>query len=441
VNKPLHIAMFVGSFPVPSETFIIRQVTGLLDLGHEVDLYADTRGDLTAPRPGAVNRYQLLQRTTFMDLPVECAPWELPAFPANGETWIPGASSPIANEARLTQAAVLKERCRARNPTLTEQVLSESEYGYRALSLSALHRLDRLSGLSRRYDVIHAQFGPVGESFRFTAELWDAPYIVSFHGYDFCTVPRREGPHCYDRLFQTAELVTVNSNYTWHRLSQLGCPEAKLRKLPMGVDPGDWNFSERRPGSVIRLITVARLVEIKGHEYCLRALAEARSRHPELRYDIVGDGGERKRLEALTRELGLQDVVTFHGTLAGPALKSLLDTAHVFLLCSVNVSGDQEGQGLALLEAQACGVPVIATRHGGLPESVEEGSSGWLVPERDVAALARQMGTALEQAEQWPAMGRRGRAWVEQHFDVKTLNKQLAEFYQERIMARQHARP
>jgi colanic acid/amylovoran biosynthesis glycosyltransferase len=439
VNRPLRIAMFIGSFPVPSETFIVRQVTGLLDLGHEVDLYADTRGDLTAPRPAAIDQYHLLERTTFMDLPPECAPWELPAWPATGQTWIPGASSPIENQDRLSRAAVVQERCHARNPKLAEQVLSESNYGYRALSLSALHRLDRLSGLARQYDVVHAQFGPVGESFRFASELWHAPYLVSFHGYDFCAVPRREGLHCYERLFQAADLVTVNSRYTWNRVCHLGCPEAKLRKLPMGVDVLDWNFCERRPAEVIRLITVARLVEIKGHEYCLRALAQARTRHPELHYDIVGDGAERGKLEALTRELGLQDVVRFHGTQAGPSLKSLLDAAHLFLLCSVDVSGDQEGQGLALLEAQACGLPVIANRHGALPESMVEGGSGWLVAERDVAALARQITVGIEHADAWPAMGRRGRAWVEQHFDIRTLNKQLAEFYQERIMARQRS--
>jgi len=431
--------MFVGAFPVPSETFIARQIAGLLDLGHEVDIYADTRGDLTAPRPAEVDRYHLLERTTFMDLPPECAPWELPAWPADGETWIPGAPAPLRNQDRLARAAIVRERCRAQNARLTDQVLDEAEYGYRALSLSALHRLDRLSGIPRQYDAVHAHFGPMGESFRFTRDLWQAPYIVSFHGYDFCTVPRREGRDCYARLFQTADLVTVNSNYTWNQVRSLGCVEARLRKLPMGFDPSACSFAERRPAPVIRLISVARLVAIKGHEYCLRAVAEARSRVP-LHYDVVGEGEERGKLETLAQELGLQDVVTFHGAMTGPALNSLLNAAHLFLLCSVDVHGDQEGQGLALVEAQACGLPVIATRHGGLPESMIEGGSGWLVPERDVAALAGRIAEAVDCSNEWPAMGRRGRAWVEEHFDVRTLNKRLADFYRESIMERQHSR-
>jgi colanic acid/amylovoran biosynthesis glycosyltransferase len=429
MNRPLRIAMFVGAFPVPSETFILRQIVGLLDLGHDVDLYADTCGDVAGSHP-EVERYRLLERTTFMDLPPECAPWELPAWPEDGETWLPGASRPIPNRERLSRAETIKARCLERTPVLTEQVLSEAHYGYRARSLSALHRLDRLSALDRRYDVLHAHFGPVGECFRFARQLWKAPLVISFHGYDFSTVPRREGRDCYARLFGDADLITVNSDYTRAEVQKLGCPETKLCKLPVGFDPGAFEFKERWAAGPIRLLTVARLVEIKGHEFCLRAIAEARRRHPELCYDIVGDGPQRKKLEALTDELKLRDIVTFHGTQLGPALKPLLDAAHLFALCSVSVEGDREGQGLALLEAQACGLPVIATRHGALPEGMVDGQSGWLVPERDVSALAGRIGFALDHADEWPAMGRAGRRFVEERFDIRELNRQLVSHYE-----------
>jgi colanic acid/amylovoran biosynthesis glycosyltransferase len=433
MNRPLRIATFVGAFPVPSETFILRQITGLLDLGHEVDLYADARVDSAGPTQPEVERYRLLERTTFMDLPPECAPWELPAWPEDDETWVPGASEPIPNRERLARAECVKVRCHERAPALTEQVLNEADYGYRARSLSALHRLDRLCSIDRRYHVLHAHFGPVGESFRFARELWKAPLVVSFHGYDFSTVPRREGRDCYARLFEAADLITVNSDFTRGEVHKLGCPEAKLRKLPMGLDPGAFEFKERRASGPVRLITVARLVEIKGHEFCLRAVAEARRNQPELHYDIVGDGPQRKKLEALTDELMLRDIVTFHGTQTGPALKSLLDAAHLLMLCSVNVEGDQEGQGLALLEAQACGLPVIATRHGALPEGVLDDKSGWLVPERDVPALAGRIGFALDHAGEWPAMGIAGRRFAEERFDIRELNRQLVSHYDEAV--------
>src|SRR5215213_8014511 len=112
---PLRIAMFVGTFPVPSETFILRQITGLLDLGHEVDIIAEARGDLTGPVQPEVDQYQLLERTVFLDLPQECSPWEIPAWPENGETWIPGASIALSNRDRLAQAEPMVARCRLRN--------------------------------------------------------------------------------------------------------------------------------------------------------------------------------------------------------------------------------------------------------------------------------------------------------------------------------------
>jgi colanic acid/amylovoran biosynthesis glycosyltransferase len=440
MSHPLRIAMFVGCFPVPSETFILRQVTGLIDLGHHVDIFADTRGDPEAPVQPEVARYDLIDRTTFMDMPPECAPWELPAWPEDGETWVPGAVKPIPNRERLARAEPMKERCLKRVPDLTMQALSEEHYGYRARSLSALYRLDRLSALPGRYDILHAHFGPVGESFRFARELWDAPLVVSFHGYDFSTVPRKEGNKCYSRLFGAADLIAANSNYTRCCLEQLGCPSQKLHKLPVGLDPDEFVFKERTHSQPVRLITVGRLVAIKGHEFCLRALAEVRRRHRDLRYDVVGDGPLRGRLDALTGELGLRDIVTFHGTKTGNELKQWLDAAHLFLLCSVRVEGDQEGQGLALQEAQACGLPVIATRHGALPEGILENESGWLVPEKDVDALAECLKVCLEQPERWPVMGRVGRQFVASQFNIRQLNQQLQRLYENCIQKYQAAR-
>jgi len=162
MNTPLRIAFFAGQFPVVSETFILRQITGLLDLGHDVDIFSDARPEPGAPRHAAVAKHRLLERTTCMDMPPECAPWELPVLPLAGETWLPGASEAIPNWKRLADALPALGRCLERAPVLTEQALSEVHSGHRARSLSALYRLDRLSALPGGYDVLHAHFGRVG---------------------------------------------------------------------------------------------------------------------------------------------------------------------------------------------------------------------------------------------------------------------------------------
>jgi colanic acid/amylovoran biosynthesis glycosyltransferase len=431
MKNPLRIATFVGQFPVVSETFILRQITGLLDLGHEVDIFSDTRGELTGPVQTEVAKYRLLDRTTYMDMPLECAPWELPAWPLAGETWVPGASEPVPNWKRFADALPALRRCLEHAPDLTEQVMSPEHYGFQAQSLSALYRLNRLLALPGGYDVVHAHFGPVGGSFRFVRELWRAPLVVSFHGYDFTTLPRKQGTGIYQKLFETADAVTVNSEFTRGRLAALGCPEAKLHLLPVGVDLAAFPFAERRRQSdePVRLLTVARLVEIKGHEFVLRALARVRTLHPEIRYDLVGDGPLGKTLAALVLELGLQDIVTLHGARDSVFVAELMMESHLAVLGSVGIEGDAEGQGLFLQEAQACGLPVVATRHGAFPEGMVPGQSGFLVPERDVDELARQLASLIAHPEAWPEMGRCGRAFIEQRYDIRRLNESLVELY------------
>jgi len=433
MNKPLRIAFFVGQFPVVSETFILRQITGLLDLGHVVDIFSDARPEPGSPMHAAVAKYRLLHRTTYMDMPPECVPWELPVLPLAGETWLPGAAEALPNWKRLADALPALGRCLERAPALTEKALSEEHSGHRARSLSALYRLDRLSGLSGGYDVLHAHFGPVGESFRFARELWRAPLVVSFHGFDFSTLPRKQGPLIYEKLFAAADLVTVNSEYTQSRVTQLGCPQSKLRRLPVGLDLDAFPFQRRtrRVGEPVRMLTVARLVEIKGHEFVIRAVARARRRHPELHYDIVGDGPLRKELDALIEELDLGDVVTLHGALDDAFIRDLMARAHLAIQASVNVEGDQEGQGLFLQEAQACGLPVLATLHGALAEGLVPGQSGFLVPERDVAALAGRLEFLLENPELWPEFGECGRQFVARRYDIRVLNEQLVQLYRD----------
>jgi colanic acid/amylovoran biosynthesis glycosyltransferase len=433
VNDRLSIAMFVGAFPVVSETFILRQIKGLLELGHEVDIYADTRGELDGPLHSEVAACRMMERTTFMDLPPDAAPWEMPVRPLMGQTWIPGASRPMHNSLRLARALPHALRCLAREPRLTRRVLSRAEYGFQAESLSALFRLSSLTRRRCRYDVLHAHFGPIGNSFRFARELWQAPLMVSFHGYDFCTLPRQQGAGMYQRLFETADVITVNSDFTRGRVKALGCANEKLRMLPVGLDLGKFPFRERRPGEnePVRIITVARLVEIKGHEYAVRAMGHLRARGFNVRYDIVGDGPLRGKLEALIAELGLQDIVTLHGARDGLFIETLMASAHLALLASVNIEGDAEGQGLFLQEAQACGLPVIATQHGALPEGLLADHSGYLVAERDANALADRLEFLMTHPEKWPELGRAGRAFAERRYNIQWLNERLVTIYRE----------
>src|SRR5262249_48950925 len=101
MSRSLRIAMIAGSFPVTSETFILRQITGLLDLKHDVRIFADSKPEDHSPQHSEVLSYGLPARTTYIDGPAESLVWELPVYPLTGTTWPPGASSSIPNWRRL----------------------------------------------------------------------------------------------------------------------------------------------------------------------------------------------------------------------------------------------------------------------------------------------------------------------------------------------------
>src|SRR4029079_8769023 len=241
----------------------------------------------------------------------------------------------------------------------------------------------------------------------FARDVWQAPLVVTFHGYDYCAVPREKGRHVYDRLFQHADLCTIHSEYGRGRLIELGCPAEKLCRLPVGIDLAQITYRARTlmPGEEVRILTVARLVPIKGISDALEAIAQLDNRGIAVRYDVVGDGPERPNLEQHIRRLDLEHIVKIHGAQDSNTVTRMLDDAHIFLLPSINLDGDQEGTPVSLMEAQAAGLPVVASSTGGIPEVVRDGITGRLFPERNVAVLVEQLIDVIQHSERWPEIG------------------------------------
>src|SRR4051794_4681972 len=168
----MRVAFFLGGFPLVSETFILRQITGLSDLGHGVDVFAGTRPEAGQPVHPEVVTYDLLSRTHYVDMPAESGYWEMPVWPVTGRTWPPGSATPTLNALRVIRAVPQFVTSFVAAPRLALKVINPREYGYQARSLSALYRLATVCRGARRYDVAHAHFGPVGDSFRFVGEVF-----------------------------------------------------------------------------------------------------------------------------------------------------------------------------------------------------------------------------------------------------------------------------
>jgi colanic acid/amylovoran biosynthesis glycosyltransferase len=189
----------------------------------------------------------------------------------------------------------------------------------------------------------------------------------------------------------------------------------------------------------VRFIGVGRMVEKKGFDDALGALARMRAEAdaPAATLTLIGDGPLRTSLEAQAAQLGLGDKVRFTGLLPHARVAEELARAHVFVLPSrTSKSGDMEGIPVALMEAMAQGMPVLATRHSGTPELVEHDVSGLLCEEGDRAALAANMGAIARAPERWTAMGAAGAAKVRAEFDLEVWNDRLLE-----RLVRLHAEP
>lgn len=297
-----------------------------------------------------------------------------------------------------------------------------------------LPEIARLGGV----DLLHCHFGYRGHLAAALRSLGliDAKIITTFHGVDMSAELTRKGADFYNLLFRFGELFLPVSEMWARRLLELGCDPARIAVHHVGIDCSRNEFRERRleprSNAPVRLITVGRLVEKKGHKYTLQAIAKLRDERPDLpiMLDVVGGGALLETLKEEASDLQIEDRVTFHGALSHSHTLALLDEATIFILPSVTAEdGDMEGIPVSLMEAMARGLIVISTFHSGIPELVESGVNGFLVPERDVAALASTIEHSVRSAPRWPDMLRAGRHTVEAGFDRRKLGNRLIELY------------
>jgi len=314
--------------------------------------------------------------------------------------------------------------------------LNVFKYGKTTLSLKLLYTLIPFLD-EKDFDIIHCHFGPNGILGVCLKEIGiPGEYITSFHGYDVNCYPKIMGENVYNVLFKKGDLFTANTNFTRQKVIKLGCDKNKIKILPVGLKIERFKFYPRKVqhGESIEILTVGRLVEEKGHEYAIRAIAEVVKKHKNTEYIIAGDGYLRNSLENLSLELGIHKRVNFLGAVDQNEVLQLYHNVKIFILPSIRArNGAEEGQGLVLQEAQSSGPPIISTFVGGIPEGVIDGKSGFLVPEKNIDALAEKLEYLIGHPEIWLEMGECGRKYVEEKYDMKKLNKKLVEIYQNLI--------
>ncbi len=313
---------------------------------------------------------------------------------------------------------------------------------------SAWYALTGRSGTLERamagggFDVIHAHFGHNGIYAMGLARRLGLPLVVSLHGRDVSVLAggdkfRPAWWHYlvrYRRLFREASVFLAASQDLEDLFVAAGCPAEKVEVFRLGIDleafrPEDGGEPDGDPV----VLMIGRFVEKKGHVFGIRAAARARASGARFRLTIVGEGPLGAEYRSLARSLGVEDILDLPGAVPHAEVKRLLQTAAVLVAPSCVAGNRDRDSGLIVAkEASACGVPVIGTVHGGIPDIVEHDRTGFLVPERDDGAIAGHLVDLLGDPERRREMGRAGRAKMEREYDIVERVRAL-EFVYDRV--------
>jgi glycosyltransferase involved in cell wall biosynthesis len=281
----------------------------------------------------------------------------------------------------------------------------------------ALKRFLRASGAQ----AVLAEFGPSGVAAMDACQELRLPLVVHFHGYDAYHRDVLEGPpgRRYPAMFQQAGAIVAVSAAMERQLLSLGAPRKKLHLNPYGVDLD--RFQGARPDQAGPLfVAVGRFVDKKAPLLTLLAFSRLAAEAPTARLMMVGDGPLLEACRQLRAALGLQERVELPGPRSPEEVAALFQRARAFVQHSVTTEyGDSEGTPLSILEASAAGLPVIATRHAGIPEVVADRESGLLVDEGDVEGMARAMARLVAEPETAAGLGAAGRRRIQAGYSME----------------------
>jgi len=261
-----------------------------------------------------------------------------------------------------------------------------------------------------RPELLHAHFAtePTAAARELAAEL-RVPFTFTAHGYD---IYRRPPADFADRASAASAVITVSEANARYIVKTFGVPTAQIHVIPCGVDAERFSPHGKRlePPHVV---CVARLRPVKNLGLLLEACASLRARGVEFRCTVIGDGSCRDELEAMRARLGLARVVEFAGAAEQAEVLAWWQRATIAALTSTS-----EGMPVSLMEAAACGVPAVAPAVGGIPELVEDGVTGLLVPVGDTQALSAALEQLLRNPELAARMGMAARRRVEERFSL-----------------------
>jgi len=397
----------IRMFPQVSETFIANEILSLERLGVPVRIYSYRR-------------------------PQETVEHECVRLIQSPITYLPDPLLNHVPELVVAQFAIARAepgRYRAALRHVASASISDRsiepwkrllQAGYLALQL-------KQSDVER----LHAHFAHGSTHVAMLASmLTGLPFSFSAHARD---IYNNASPRLLQEKIQAADLVVTCTRANQQHLQSM-VPQQDAGKIELAYHGVD--LAKFAPDEAARIeepplvLSVGRLVEKKGLANLVQACRALNEKDISFRCEIVGEGPERPRLEMLIRALGLERIVSLTGVCTQEELVERYRGASVFALpCNVLANGDRDGIPNVLIEAMACGLPLVSTPVSGIPELIESGQSGLLVPPGNPVELAAAIELLLRDRELGERLARRARATVEERFDSTVCARRIASLF------------
>lgn len=394
------VAVLVPILPDISHTFIYREVLAMKDYGAEFVVIALEEGDYTVLHPEARELLKLATFTPKLSLGryMLCYLYFSLRFPR-----------------RMAELIRLYQPYAGKDPLLFLR-LDQYHNSLHPMHGIALTRMLMQLGVTSLH--VHGSTYPTTRAM-VASYLLDVPFSThAFVDFDF----EYDFKMLSEKLNRSAFFVT-HTDFCQARLRAVGgdAPGLRFHTIRTGVDPSRWCMSPQNESpDRLKLVAVCRFVEKKGLDVLVRACALLKGRRVSFECLLIGDGPEMARLQSLVAELQLQDEVRFTGAIPTDQVHSYFLASNVIVVPSVYAKdGERDGIPTVLFEAMACGVPAVASAISGIPELIEHGVSGLLVPERDEEHLASAIQTLLEDPELRARLRRNGRQKILKEFDVR----------------------
>ncbi len=399
----MKVLFFISSFPKLSETFILNQITGLIDRGAKVEILAWNRAFNEADHQ-TVQEYDLLSKTHFINIPA--SKWH-----------------------RFLKGIFLFGRLFLKNRQLALETMKWRKYGQMSSSLRLLYSASYF--LNREMaDAVIAHYGPNGNIANFykNVGLLEEQTMVFFHGQDITSFVKKWGKGVYRDLFASEFSLLPISHYFATKLVLYGANKENVSIHRMGIDTDEFSYRPSQKQNLLRFLTIGRLTEKKGMKTAIQAMAILKNcLSVPFHLDILGDGELRKELMELIDELDVNDVVTLHGAQTQTVVKKVVEEASCIIQLSQTAkNGDMEGIPMVLMEAMGRGKLVISTYHSGIPELIRNGENGFLVPEDSPEDAAKCMINLLHMKQsEWNEISKAARNTIICEFNLETWNDSL----------------